>query len=101
MIADIVDDHTRVLALARLAIALETGDLWGKDPEHAADRHGSACDALWRELRRLVEMADGQVPVLKHPSVEAQEFAYRVRSQLRDVVGAAVDDAVQNFQFET
>ena len=100
LIADIEDDALRVLALARLAISLEDGPVWKADPEYAADKHGSACDALWRELRRQVDISDGAVPVLKHPTVEAQELACRMRGQLRAAVGSAVDEAIERFRFE-
>lgn len=101
-LADIKDDHLRLLALARLAISAESDPLWRKDVLSAAARHGAACDALWRELRRQVDAADGQVvPVLEHPTVKAQRLASRMRGQIVATVQAAIEEALDDLEFET
>lgn len=57
---DLSDDHMHLLALARRAFDAEQGPLWRDNPEAAVDRHGAACDALWDELQRQVDMQDGK-----------------------------------------
>lgn len=99
MIADIDDDHLRVLALARLAFSVESGPEWTRDMLSAADKHGAACDAVWRELRRQVDLQDGVIPTLEHPSRQAQKLAKRMRSEIVATVQSAVEEALDDFIF--
>ena len=59
-------DHAHLLALAKRCFAAETGAIWRTSPEDAVDVHSAACDALWEELRRQVELADGKIPRFVH-----------------------------------
>lgn len=94
--ADLSDDHMRLLALARRAINAENGVSWKTSPMEAVERHGAACDALWSELRRQVDEQDGAVPVLDHPTVTQKKLAYRMRQQIVSTVNAAIEDALSD-----
>ena len=96
MSADISEDHMRLLALARRAIAAETGVTWKTSPMEAIERHGAACDALWAELRRQVDSQDGAVPVLDHPAVAQKKLAYRMRKEIVAVVNNAIEEALSD-----
>ncbi len=98
-IADIEDDHIRLLALARMAIAAESGPEWRCDVLSASDKHGAACDAVWRELRRQVDLQDGVIPTLEHPARQAQKLAKRMRSEIVATVQSAVEEALDDFTF--
>ena len=92
------DDHLHLLALAKRCFAAETGTLWRTSPEDAVDAHSSACDALWEELRRQVELADGKIPTLEHPTVKAAKQAKRLKAEIVAVVQQACVQALDDFK---
>lgn len=96
---DLSPDHLHLLALARRAVDAEAGPLWRNDPEEACDRHGAACDALWDELRRQVDLQDGKVPMLEHPSVQQIVLAKRMRATILAACNAAVEQALEEVRF--
>lgn len=97
--SDLSPDHLHLLALARRAIEAEAGPLWRKDPEEAFNRHGAACDALWDELRRQIDLQDGKVPVLEHPSVQQILLGKRMRATILAACAAAVEQALDEVRF--
>lgn len=99
MIADIEDDHVRLLALARAAFSFESGSEWKTDVLSASDKLGAACDAVWNELRRQVDLKDGIIPTLEHPSRQAQKLAKRMRSEIVATVQSAVEEALDDLTF--
>lgn len=96
---DMHPDHLHLLALARRAIASEAGPLWKTDSEEAMAQHGAACDALWDELRRQVDLQDGKIPVLEHPSVQQIVLAKRMRATIIAACAAAVEQALDEVRF--
>lgn len=97
--SDLHPDHMALLALARLAIAAESGPLWKTDIEEASAMHGAACDALWDELRRQIDAQDGKVPVLEHQSVKARKLAKRLRKEIIATAAAAIEEALSEMEF--
>lgn len=97
---DIEDDHVRLLALARRAIVAESGRLWTTSPMEAVERHGAACDELWSELRRQIDLADGKVPVLELPSKQKQRLARRMRREIVAAVQGAVEEALEDLDLD-
>lgn len=94
---DQLDDHTRLLALARAAMqARDDAKLWKLTPEEAAEIHGAHCDALWDELERQVVVADGRVPVLEHPTVKQRRLARQMRTEILAAVQGAVCEAIDD-----
>jgi hypothetical protein len=82
-VTDLHPDHLNILALARAALsARDNAAAWARSPEKAADHHGACCDAVWSELERQVNLADGKVPVLEHPSVKSRRLAKQLRSDI-------------------
>ena len=98
--ADLHPDHIALLALARRAIDAERGPLWKTAPDEACEIHGTACDAVWDELRRQVDMAAGRVPDLEHPSVKQLKLAKRMRATILATCAAAVDQALNDLDFQ-
>ncbi len=102
--SDLSPDHTTILALAKRCFDAESGKAWKFDAAAAIEVHGAACDALWDELRRQVEIADGKIPVIEHPSVKQIAFARRMRSELiarlQDITSAAIDDIITGIPFD-
>ena len=97
--ADISDDHTRLLALARAVFqARDDAKLWKRSPDEAIETHGARCDALWAELERQVVAADGGVPVLDHPTVRQRKLARQMRSQIVATVQQAVVEALDDIE---
>ena len=97
--ADIPDDHTRLLALARAAFqARDDAKLWRRSPAEAIETHGAFCDALWAELERQVGEADGGVPVLDHPTVKARKLARQMRTSIIATVQQAVVEALDDIE---
>lgn len=92
-------DHLHLLELARRALDAESGPLWRSDPEEANERHGAACDALWDELRRQVDLQDGKVRVLEHPSVKQRALAKRMRGTILAACQAAIEQALDEVEF--
>lgn len=93
---DLADDHLRILSLARAALkAADDRALW-KNTERGAAVHGAACDALWDELARQVDINDGKIPVLEHPSVKQVNLAKRMRSDIIAAVQNATAEALDN-----
>ena len=95
-VADLHPSHMHLLALARAAIDAESGIKWTTSPSEAIERHGSACDALWEELRRQVAAQDGAVPVLEHPSVQQKRLALRMRREIVATVQNAITEALDD-----
>lgn len=97
---DLHQDHLMLLSLARRAIEAESGYRWRTDVEDAVAIHGAACDALWGELRRQLDVQDGKVPVLKHPSVQHKELAQRMRGSIIAACQNAIEEALTNLEYE-
>ncbi|MEH7827626.1 hypothetical protein [Gemmobacter denitrificans] len=93
---ELSQDHMHLLALARTAIAAEQGPIWRKDPEEAVGIHSEACNALWEDLRRQIDIQDGKVPVLEHPTVKQRELARRMKRQIIDACIVAVESAIED-----
>jgi hypothetical protein len=91
----------RLLALAKRAVDAETGRAWTTSTMEAVERHGAACDALWQELRRQIEVQDGNVPTLEHPSVQKRKLAYRMRKDIVATVQCAVEQALDDMDLTT
>jgi hypothetical protein len=89
-----------LLSLARCAINAEAGPLWKKDVEEAVTIYGAACDALWNELRRQLDVQDGKVPVLEHPSVQQKALAQRMRGTIITACRSAIEEALSNLEYE-
>ncbi len=89
-------DHMHLLALARAAIDAEQGVTWKTSPSEAVERHGAACDALWDELRRQIDLQDGKIPVIEHPSVKQKQLALRMRREIVATVNIAITEALDN-----
>jgi hypothetical protein len=86
---DLSPDHLHLLALARAALAARDDKrMWKERPRHACEIHASACDAVWDELERQVQIAAGIVPVLEHPSATMIRRAKQMRG---DIVAAALN----------
>lgn len=64
------------------------------------DRHGAACDALWAELERQIDLQDGKVPVLEHPSVMQIKVAKRMRATILAACRGAIEQALDDVRFE-
>lgn len=96
---DLHPDHLALLSLARRAIELKESPLWKTKIEEACDLHSAACDALWDELHRQVDVQDGKVPVLEDPSVKARKLAKRMRREIIAVCNNAVVEALDNMDF--
>lgn len=96
MPAQLHPDHMHLLTLARAAIDAEHGITWKTSPSEAVEIHGSACDALWDELRRQVAMQDGGIPVIEHPSVKQKKLALRMRREIVATVQNAITDALED-----
>ena len=94
---DLHPDHLRLLALARAALtARDNRALWRASITHAAEEHGVACSALWDEIERQVNLQDGRVPVLEHPSVRYERMVRQMRSEIVAVVQDALTDALNS-----
>lgn len=93
------EGHMALLALARRAIEAESGPIWKTDVEEACAIHSAACSALWDELRRQIDMYDGKVPVLEHPSVKARKLAKRLRREVIATATAAIEQALSEMEF--
>ena len=96
---DLQPGYLHLLALARAAIkAADDKALWKKSIERAAADHAAACDALWEEIHRQVDVFNGEIPVLEHPSVKQIKLATRLRSEIiahmQSVVAEALDDII-------
>ena len=91
-------DHEHLLALAKRCFVAETGPLWRSRPDEAIEVHSDACDALWEELRRQVELADGKIPTLEHPTVKAAKQAKRLKAEIVAVVQQACVQALDDFK---
>lgn len=95
--ADLSPDHASLLALARVAIqARDNHTAWRKDFAHAAEIHCAACDAVWEELERQLQIAEGLVPVLEHPNVKKQRIAMQLRSEIVNAVMSAIEEAMED-----
>jgi len=99
-VADLHPDHLMLLALARQAVAAEEGPLWKSDVQEALAVHGDACDALWSELRRQLDVQDGKVPVLEHPSVKQKALARQMRRSIIIACQNAVEEALENLEYD-
>ena len=92
-IADIDDDLTRVLALARAALAArDDAAAWCRSPELQIGHHAACCDNLWQELERLVDQANGAVPVIEHPTLKERRIAKRIRAAVVAEVLSCAED---------
>lgn len=89
-------DHMQLLALARRAIEAEKGRLWTTSIMEAVEKHGAACDALWAELHRQIDLQDGKVPALEHPSVQKRKLAFRMRKEIVANVQTAIEQALDD-----
>ena len=49
-----MSELNRLLDLAEEANAAKNSPVWRSDIDSAINRHGSACDAVWAELDRLI-----------------------------------------------
>lgn len=96
--SDLHPDHMALLALARRAIDAEAGALWKTDPQEACDRHAVACDALWDELRRQIDLQDGKVPVLENQTVKARNLAKRMRREIVAACLGAIEQALDDVE---
>lgn len=94
------EGHMALLALARRAIEAESGPIWKTDVEEACAIHGAACSALWDELQRQIDMQDGKVPVLEHPSVKARKLAKRMRRDILAACQSAIEQALDEMDCE-
>lgn len=99
--SDLHPNHMALLALARRAIDAEAGPLWRTDPQEACARHAAACDALWEELRRQIDLQDGKVPVLEHPTVKARKMAKRMRKEIVAACMDAIEQALDDVEIST
>lgn len=91
--ADIDDDLTRILCLARAALsARDDAAAWSRSPENQIGHHAACCDNLWSELERLVNLFDGLVPVLEHPHARERRIAKRLRATIvAEILDCATD----------
>ena len=90
-------DHLQLLALARAALAArDDKTLWKRDADAAIQTHSAACDAVWDELERQVQIADGAVPVLEHPSATKVRRAAQMRAEIIAAVQNAVEEALEH-----
>lgn len=96
---NLCEDHMALLALARRAIEAESGRIWKTDLEEACAIHSAACNDLWDELHRQIDMQDGKVPVLDHPSVKARKLANRLRREVIATATAAIEQALSEMDF--
>jgi hypothetical protein len=94
----LAEDHLTLLALAKAAIAAEQGPLWKTDVEAAADVHGAACNAVWDELRRQIDISEGRIPVIEHPGRKQLALARRMRAEILTTVQCAVEDAIASLE---
>lgn len=97
----IAADHMALLSLAQAAIAAEVSPLWKTAPEKACDTHGAACNALWDELRRQIDISEGKVPVIEHPGKKQLVLARRMRTEILNTVRVAVEEAIDEMQRDT
>lgn len=92
---DLHPDHLAILALAKAAIqARDDRTAWRKGIANAAEAHGVACDAVWDELERQIELQHGRIPVLEHPSVKKLRMIANLRSEIVNTALAAIEDAL-------
>lgn len=93
-------DHLHLLALARRALEANSGPLRKTDSEEAIQRHGAACDALWGELQRQVNLQDGNVPILEHPCVKHIWLATQMRATILAACRGAIKQALDEVSLE-
>lgn len=94
--AEIEDDLTRVLALAKAALAArDDAAAWSRAPERQIGHHSACCDALWDELERLVDQDAGKVPTIEHPALKERRVAKRIRAQ---IVSEILDIAAERLE---
>lgn len=91
-LAEITDDFERLLALGKAALeARDDAAAWSRSPEKQAGHHGACCDALWRELERLIQINEGGVPVLEHPARTERRIAKQIRGNITSAILEAVE----------
>lgn len=92
---DGLDPHTRILVLAKVALAAEKSAAWKTDIETAAEIHGEACRAMWAEISR--QLSEIPAPMsAAWPSAEELNGAAkrRMMKAARKNIAAAVKHAI-------
>lgn len=94
---DLHPDHIAILTLAKAAIqARDDRTAWRKGIAFAAEAHGVACDAVWDELERQIEVQHGRIPVLEHPKVKQQRMIANLRSEIVNTALVAIESALDD-----
>lgn len=94
-LSDLHPDHLRLLELAQAAFqARDDRTAWRKGIANAAEAHGVACDTVWDELERQIEMQDGRIPVLEHPKRKQMRMVANLRCEIVNTAMAAIEGAL-------
>jgi hypothetical protein len=102
-VADGVRDLDALLSLVLETRRAEAGGQWKADPDAAIERYGEACDAVWRELNRLLDerlVATGALPappVKSDPmKVLRKRIAARLKADLPALIAGLVDEEISH-----
>lgn len=91
------DDLAHILSLAKHAIAMESSPIWKTDAEEAMRLHGEACEAVWAELKRQVQMAGQDVPPpppspTKQVEMMRKKALRRLKGRLPELIAEAIGE---------
>lgn len=98
---ELAEDHLLILALAKDALAAESSKLWGVNSEEACVRHGEACDRVWVELKRQLQIYSDVValePVIPSARQITQSLREQAVARLKERLPEMIAEAIGEFE---
>jgi hypothetical protein len=71
---------------------------WRKNIKTEASAHGAACESLWDELERQVELSHGTVSAILHPSLKYNRMIASMRTEIVTVAPFATESAMNELE---